>query len=71
MSETSDLRVTVLRDNLAPKGLKAGHGLALLVEWLSVARERGCRLSYESVPPQILAVAHTSGLKELMLVQPG
>jgi phospholipid transport system transporter-binding protein len=55
------------------RGVASGDsaGLAVLVEWLSVARERGCRLSYESVPPQILAVAHTSGLKELMLVQPG
>jgi len=32
MTETTDLTVTVLRDNLAPEGLKAGHGLALLVE---------------------------------------
>lgn len=32
MTETKDPRVTVLRDNLAPEGLRAGHGLALLVE---------------------------------------
>jgi len=32
MTKTGDLTVTILRDNLAPEGLKAGHGLALLVE---------------------------------------
>jgi len=53
-------------------GVTAGDsaGLAVLVEWLSVARERNARLSYESVPPQILALARTSGLEELLLVQP-
>jgi phospholipid transport system transporter-binding protein len=54
------------------RGVTAGDsaGLAVLVEWLSVARERDARLSYESVPPQILAVARTAGLEELLLVQP-
>jgi phospholipid transport system transporter-binding protein len=55
------------------RGVTAGDsaGLAVLVEWLSVARERNARLSYQSVPPQILALARTSGLEELLLVQPG
>jgi len=54
------------------RGVTAGDsaGLAVLVEWLSVARARNARLSYESVPPQILALARTSGLDELLLVQP-
>lgn len=32
MAAVADLRVTVLRDNLAPQGLRAGHGLALLLQ---------------------------------------
>ena len=52
-------------------GITAGDsaGLAVLVEWMSAARERGASVHYESVPAQILAIARISGLEELLLGQ--
>jgi len=54
-------------------GISAGDsaGLAVLVEWLSVARARRATLRYESVPAQILAIARISDLEQLLLAQPG
>ena len=54
-------------------GVTAGDsaGLAVLVEWLSVARERGVALRYANVPTQIVAIARISDLEELLLGQPG
>ncbi len=46
-------------------------GLAVLVEWLSVARARGATLRYAAVPGQILAIARISDLDELLLDQSG
>ena len=52
-------------------GVTAGDsaGLAVLVEWISAARERGTSVRYESVPAQILAIARISDLEELLLGQ--
>jgi phospholipid transport system transporter-binding protein len=52
-------------------GVTAGDsaGLAVLVEWVSAARERGATLRYEAVPAQILAVARISDLDGLLLAQ--
>ena len=54
-------------------GITAGDsaGLAVLVEWLSVARARGVSLRYAAIPAQILAIARISDLEELLLGQPG
>ena len=50
-------------------GVTAGDsaGLAVLVEWISAARERGTSVRYESVPAQIVAIARISDLEELLL----
>ena len=45
-------------------------GLAVLVEWLAVAAERGGSLSFESVPSQLRAIARISDLETLLLGQP-
>jgi phospholipid transport system transporter-binding protein len=52
-------------------GVTAGDsaGLAVLVEWMSAARERGSSVRYESVPAQILAIARISDLEDLLLGQ--
>jgi phospholipid transport system transporter-binding protein len=52
-------------------GVTAGDsaGLAVLVEWISAARERGTSVRYESVPAQIVAIARISDLDELLLAQ--
>lgn len=54
-------------------GITAGDsaGLAVLVEWLSAARERRSTVSYAAVPPQILAIARISDLEGLLVPQSG
>jgi phospholipid transport system transporter-binding protein len=44
-------------------------GLAVLVEWLAVAAERGGSLAFESVPVQLRAIARISDLESLLLGQ--
>jgi phospholipid transport system transporter-binding protein len=41
-------------------------GLAVLVEWLATARARQSQLRYEAIPAQLLAIARTSDLDELL-----
>ena len=45
-------------------------GLAVLVEWLAAAAERGGSLVFESVPAQLRAIARISDLESLLLGQP-
>lgn len=46
-------------------------GLAVLIEWLSVAGERGGKLTFEAVPAQLCAIARISDLEELIAGQSG
>lgn len=46
-------------------------GLAVLIEWLSVANERGSALAFEAVPAQLRAIARISDLEELIAGQSG
>jgi phospholipid transport system transporter-binding protein len=41
-------------------------GLALLVEWLSIARAEGKTLRYENIPTQLHQLARLSDLEELL-----
>lgn len=41
-------------------------GLALLVEWLTMARRQGCAVWFSAVPAQILRMARVSGLEEIL-----
>jgi phospholipid transport system transporter-binding protein len=52
-------------------GITSGDsaGLAVLVEWMSVARSRGASVRYAAVPAQVLAIARISDLEELLLGQ--
>ncbi len=43
-------------------------GIALLLEWMRVARAKGGTLKITGVPEQILAIARTSRLHELLPV---
>ncbi len=40
-------------------------GLALLIEWLSVAKTAGCALRYENMPFQLEQIARLSELEDL------
>lgn len=42
-------------------------GVAVLVEWVSIAVAAGVELRYENVPPQMLAIARISDLEDLLL----
>ena len=43
-------------------------GLALLVEWVSRAKQNGIELTYCDIPQQMLAIARVSGLDALLPV---
>lgn len=42
-------------------------GLALLVEWLRLAKRAGKRIVFANIPEQLLVIADISGLDELLL----
>ena len=54
-------------------GVSAGDsaGLAVLIEWLSLARTRDATLVYDSIPAQMLAIARLSDLEGLLTGQSG
>ncbi len=41
-------------------------GLALLVEWLRVARRLNKTITFRNIPPQMRAIAQVSGLEEIL-----
>jgi len=43
-------------------------GLALLVEWLRIARRKGKSIQFRNIPPQMMAVAQVVGLDSLLPV---
>jgi len=45
-------------------------GLALLVEWLRVARRKGKTIRFRNIPEQMMAVAQVVGLDSLLPVTP-
>ncbi|RLA20624.1 MAG: anti-sigma-factor [Gammaproteobacteria bacterium] len=44
-------------------------GLALLVEWVSRAQQKGSQLSYCDIPSQMLAIARVSGLDSVLPIE--
>lgn len=40
-------------------------GLALIIEWLKIARSRNIKLAFINVPDQLQALAHLSGFEYL------
>lgn len=43
-------------------------GLALLIEWLRIARRRQLAIEFRNIPPQLLAIARVSGLDRILPV---
>jgi phospholipid transport system transporter-binding protein len=43
-------------------------GLALLIEWLSVAKAAGRKLRYEKIPVQLQQLARLSDVEELLIL---
>lgn len=46
-------------------------GLALLMEWLRLARDAGRELEYRAITEQMLAIASAGGLLETLPLAPG
>lgn len=44
-------------------------GLALLVEWMGLAKRKNIRLCYSNIPSQLLATARVSGLDEVLPIE--
>lgn len=42
-------------------------GLALIIEWIKVARRRQIRLLFENIPEQLLTIAKVGGFEQLLL----
>ena len=64
----NDGRATVI--DLAGVTSSDSAGLALLIEWLSVAKSAGRTLRFENIPSQLQQLARLSEVEEL-LVHPG
>ena len=41
-------------------------GLALLIEWMRIARAQDKRITFKNLPPQMLAMAAMSGLEHIL-----
>jgi len=55
-----------LRIDLSGVGRADSAGLALLIEWLRLARGAGCELQFQAVPAQMRAIAAASGLSDIL-----
>ncbi|HEB95596.1 MAG TPA: STAS domain-containing protein [Sedimenticola thiotaurini] len=58
-------RITI---DLAGVGAIDSAGVALLLEWLSRARERGCSIAFRDVPDALWRIARLSNLDSLLPV---
>lgn len=61
---------TPLEIDLAEVTAANSAGLALLLEWLDLARSRGQTLVYRRIPDALLRIAHVSNLGGLLPVAP-
>lgn len=43
-------------------------GLALLVEWIRIARRKGKSIQFRNIPEQMMAVAQVAGIADLLPV---
>jgi phospholipid transport system transporter-binding protein len=55
-----------LRVDLSGVGHADSAGLALLIEWLRLARAAGRELRFQAVPGQMQAIAAASGLTDVL-----
>jgi phospholipid transport system transporter-binding protein len=63
-------RDAVIDIDLAAVEAANSAGLALLLEWMSVARARGARLTYRNLPDALTRIAAVSNLASLLPVAP-
>ncbi|MCW8827547.1 MAG: STAS domain-containing protein [Gammaproteobacteria bacterium] len=56
---------------LAGVGRVDSAGLALLIQWMRMAREQGVDILFRHVPEQLLAIAHASDLDTILPLEQG
>jgi len=52
--------------DFAPVTESDSAGLALLIEWMRIARRQGQKLRFSNVPPQVAALARISEVEDLL-----
>ena len=58
--------IEVLDLDLADVGCSDSAGLALLIDWMRSAERKNKNIVFHNIPAQMLAMAHASGLDELL-----
>ncbi len=61
--------IEVLDIDLADVTCSDSAGLALLIEWMRSATQNSKNIVFHNIPPQMLAMAHASGLDDLLPLQ--
>lgn len=61
--------IKVLDIDLADVSCSDSAGLALLIDWMRAAKEENKPIVFHNIPAQMLAMAHASGLDELLPLQ--
>ena len=56
-------KTDALRIDLKDVSLCDSAGLALLVDWLRLAKQHQVKISFEHLPPQLIAIAKVSGVE--------
>jgi phospholipid transport system transporter-binding protein len=61
--------ITALDIDLADVSCSDSAGLALLIDWMRLAKQQNKNILFHNIPAQMLAMAHASGLDELLPLQ--
>tara|TARA_R110001606_G_scaffold399310_1_gene584715 strand:- start:44909 stop:45214 length:306 start_codon:yes stop_codon:yes gene_type:complete len=61
--------IATLDIDLAAVSCSDSAGLALLIDWIRAAKQQNKSILFHNIPAQMLAIAHTSGLDELLPLQ--
>ena len=61
--------IASLNIDLANVSSSDSAGLALLIDWMRLAKQDNKNIVFHNIPVQMLAMAHASGLDELLPLQ--
>lgn len=61
--------ISMLDIDLADVTRSDSAGLALLIDWMRSAKQMNKNIVFHNIPAQMLAMAHASGLDELLPLQ--
>jgi phospholipid transport system transporter-binding protein len=71
LSQTKNVfeSVTDLNIDLAAVTRSDSAGVALLIDWMRIAKDASRKIVFHNIPAQMLAIASASGLDELLPLQ--